>query len=127
MATANDAKNLIIHNISAAAGGRYSCEAVNEVGVARADFDIEVLVHPRIVEPKVPLTEVRVREGNRTQLHCRTEGNPKPNIKVCFFLPSLFFSLLLISIPNLPKFNHQLQYICAFVASVNKYAKMKCL
>ncbi|XP_054713925.1 hemicentin-1-like [Uloborus diversus] len=59
-------------------GGIYICEATNEVGQAKSEVVLNVLVPPvaKIITP-VPLT---AKMGSRVSLFCETSGHPEPKI-----------------------------------------------
>lgn len=70
--------SLALENLTATNSGRYTCEANNEAGTASADFVVEVLIRPRILNHQ---TDIRVIEGQSTKLECKMEGNPEPEIR----------------------------------------------
>ncbi|XP_076053538.1 hemicentin-1-like, partial [Oratosquilla oratoria] len=58
--------------------GNYTCIASNDAGEARLDFDLRVLVPPRLNQEVE--SDVHVSEGGRVVLHCPAHGTPAPSI-----------------------------------------------
>ncbi|CAJ0583049.1 unnamed protein product, partial [Mesorhabditis spiculigera] len=73
-----DSVKLVIPSANATVAGKYTCEARNEAGVARADFAVDVLVKPRF---KKSDNLIRVIDGENARLECKAEGQPTPTIK----------------------------------------------
>uniref|UniRef100_A0A8C3J6R6 Hemicentin-1 n=1 Tax=Calidris pygmaea TaxID=425635 RepID=A0A8C3J6R6_9CHAR len=72
-------RTLRLTHTSVADEGLYTCVVTNAAGEARKDFDLSVLVPPRIVGEN-KLEDVKVKEKHRVTLTCEAIGNPVPQI-----------------------------------------------
>ncbi|XP_014802303.1 PREDICTED: hemicentin-1 [Calidris pugnax] len=72
-------RTLRLTHTSVADEGLYTCVVTNAAGEARKDFDLSVLVPPRIVGEN-KLEDVKVKEKHRVTLTCEVIGNPVPQI-----------------------------------------------
>ncbi|CAJ0933472.1 unnamed protein product, partial [Mesorhabditis belari] len=73
-----NSSKLLISSANATDAGKYTCEARNEAGVARADFAVDVLIKPRFKDAK---KVIKVINGENARLECKAEGHPTPTIK----------------------------------------------
>ncbi|NXJ63832.1 HMCN1 protein, partial [Rostratula benghalensis] len=72
-------RTLRLTHTSVADEGQYTCVVTNAAGEVRKDFDLSVLVPPRIVGEN-KLEDVKVKEKHRVTLTCEVTGNPVPQI-----------------------------------------------
>ncbi|NWU93884.1 HMCN1 protein, partial [Upupa epops] len=72
-------RTLRLTHTSVADEGQYTCVVTNAAGEVRKDFDLSVLVPPRIVGEN-KLEDVKVKEKHRVTLTCEAIGNPVPQI-----------------------------------------------
>ncbi|XP_035222665.1 hemicentin-1-like isoform X3 [Stegodyphus dumicola] len=72
----NGGKHLKIKHAKAEDAGKYICIAKNEVGEARHDYAVDVLVPPSITSEYASSLSLRERES--LTLNCNTTGNPSP-------------------------------------------------
>jgi len=56
--------------------GKYTCRAINDVGTARTNGSLTVIVRPRIWE----LRDTQAEEGETGRMVCRSTGNPAPTM-----------------------------------------------
>ncbi|XP_056893820.1 hemicentin-1 isoform X2 [Takifugu flavidus] len=61
-------------------GGRYTCVVSNIAGEERKNFDLVILVPPRIEEGGT-IVDMKVKEKHNLTLTCEVSGNPAPVIK----------------------------------------------
>ncbi|XP_017276034.1 hemicentin-1 isoform X1 [Kryptolebias marmoratus] len=59
--------------------GRYTCVVSNSAGEERKNFDLDILVPPRIVEEET-VVDTKVKEKHNVTLTCEASGNPVPEI-----------------------------------------------
>ncbi|XP_038637840.1 LOW QUALITY PROTEIN: hemicentin-1-like [Scyliorhinus canicula] len=72
---------LQIPRVSAKDAGRYTCQAVNEVGEDQLHYELVVLIPPVIHTESGVFGEELVSIANSTvRLHCEAEGKPPPTI-----------------------------------------------
>ncbi|PAV72716.1 hypothetical protein WR25_18700 [Diploscapter pachys] len=69
---------LTLTDLKSTDGGKVTCTAENEAGIANADFALEVHSRPRFKEL---VTEIKVIEGERARIECKAEGHPTPEIR----------------------------------------------
>ncbi|XP_035509461.1 hemicentin-1 [Morone saxatilis] len=60
--------------------GRYTCIVSNSAGEERKNFDLDILVPPRIVDEGT-VVDTKVKEKHNITLTCEASGNPVPEIK----------------------------------------------
>ncbi|KAM4629779.1 hemicentin-1 [Polymixia lowei] len=60
--------------------GRYTCIVSNSAGEERKNFDLDILVPPRIVDEGTVL-DTKVKDKHNITLTCEATGNPVPEIK----------------------------------------------
>ncbi|XP_009874122.1 PREDICTED: hemicentin-1-like, partial [Apaloderma vittatum] len=72
-------RTLRLTHTSVADEGQYTCVVTNAAGEVRKNFDLSVLVPPRIVGEN-KLEDVKVKEKHRVTLTCEVIGNPVPQI-----------------------------------------------
>uniref|UniRef100_UPI00398EE55D hemicentin-1-like n=1 Tax=Pristiophorus japonicus TaxID=55135 RepID=UPI00398EE55D len=72
---------LQIPRVRADDAGRYTCQAVNEVGEDQLHYELVVLIPPVIQAEREEFGEEQVSIVNKTvQLRCEAAGNPPPSI-----------------------------------------------
>lgn len=75
----HDGQLLRIHSIQKKDEGRYTCIASNVVGMAEKNFDLEILVPPKIYGSK--REQLKVYINRPVILECLVEANPPADIK----------------------------------------------
>ncbi|XP_061594740.1 hemicentin-1 [Cololabis saira] len=73
-------RSLRIMHAATEDAGRYTCVVSNSVGEERRNFDLDILVPPRIVGEGT-VVDTKVKEKHNITLTCEASGNPVPDIK----------------------------------------------
>ncbi|KAG8182020.1 hypothetical protein JTE90_013951 [Oedothorax gibbosus] len=73
----NNGQVLEITNVDAEDSGHYKCRATSPLGFQEKQFDLNVLIPPKIYDRP---QEHTAQLNQPTKIHCITGGNPKPTI-----------------------------------------------